>query len=111
MQSSHSALAFAGATAPHGLPFVYLSAKAVAEAIGRSVPTLYKLIASRKFPQGDLIDTNTRRWRSDVVARWLEETAAKAEAEREHADAHIKRRAQASIVARQNRVLAARGAQ
>lgn len=95
--------AVAGAAVPPGLPFVYLPIKAIAEAVGRSVPTLYKLIASGKFPQGDLIDANTRRWRSDVVARWLEETAAKAEAEREHADAHIKRRAQSSIAARRNR--------
>lgn len=104
MQSiQHSALDVSGGAVPPGLPFVYLPIKAVASAVGRSVPTLYKLIASGKFPQGDLIDANTRRWRSNVVARWLEETAAKADAEREHSDAHIKRRAQTSITARRNR--------
>jgi predicted DNA-binding transcriptional regulator AlpA len=92
-QTQHSALAYVGAP----LPFIYMPAPAVSNAIGRSIPTLYKLISAGRFPQGDLIDTNTRRWRSDVVAKWLEETAEKAAAERETSDRHIKRRARLSV--------------
>lgn len=99
-QTQHSALAYASAS----LPFIYLPVSAVSNAIGRSVQTIYKLIAAGKFPQGDLIDTNTRRWRSDVISAWLEETAARSAAERETSDQHIRKRAQASIDARRPKV-------
>lgn len=107
----HAALAFASANQSH-IPFILLDVRAVALAIGRSPQTVWKMVAAGEFPQGILVSTNSRRWRSDVVAQFLVDFATKAEAETEKRGELHKRRAMLSIEARQQRAaIAARGAQ
>lgn len=80
-ETKHAAPAYAGV-----LPFVYLRARDVAAAAAISIPTLYRKIADGQLPQGDLIDANNRRWRSDVIAKWLEATSAQAAKNQESAE-------------------------
>ncbi|MCK9382119.1 MAG: AlpA family phage regulatory protein [Sulfuritalea sp.] len=53
--------------------FRYLNFRQVAGYRGCSVSTLYNDIAESRFPAGERLGANTVRWRSDVVAAWLEE--------------------------------------
>lgn len=65
------------------LPFNYLAIDAVLEASGiGSKSDLYKKIREKKFPEPDRLDGRSR-WRSDRIAQWLTEQAAKADADRE----------------------------
>lgn len=105
----HAALAFASTSQSH-IPFILLDVRAVALAIGRSAQTVWKMVAAGEFPQGILISTNSRRWRSDVVAQWLADFTAKAEAATEQRGELQKRRAQASIEARQQNAAAQKSA-
>lgn len=53
--------------------FKYLNFRQVAEYRGISISTLYADVAAGRFPAGERLGANTVRWRSDVVAAWLEE--------------------------------------
>jgi len=98
------------------LPFVYLRAQDVANAAAISKPTLYRKVAAGELPQGELLGPGTRRWRSDVIAAWLESISAAAASNRDGADEHIQQRARISVAARRKKAeeratLAAGGAQ
>jgi len=65
------------------LPFQYLRLQAVLEATGfASKSTLYLKIREKKFPAPDRLDDGASRWRSTLVAQWLIEQAARADAQR-----------------------------
>lgn len=64
------------------LPFKYMPKPAVLEAVGFGHSTLADKVKKREFPPPDKIGSRSL-WRSDLVAKWLTEQAAKAEADRE----------------------------
>lgn len=53
--------------------FKYLSAAQVCEFRGCKYTKLYDDIKAGLFPAGERLGANIVRWRSDVVASWLEE--------------------------------------
>ncbi len=64
------------------LPFIYMDIEAVLLAGPyKSRSTLYAKIRAGEFPEPDHIGSAVR-WRSDRVAEWLADRAAKADAER-----------------------------
>ena len=66
-----------------GLPFSYLAVDQVLSAIGaRSRSTVYRMVKLGKFPAPDRLSSGAARWRSDLVGKWLEDVAARAEVER-----------------------------
>jgi predicted DNA-binding transcriptional regulator AlpA len=63
------------------LPFTYMAKPAVLAAVGFGHSTLAEKVKKGEFPPPDTIFSRSR-WRSDLVAKWLTDQAAKAEAER-----------------------------
>ena len=82
------------------LPFRYLSKKTVLE-VGpyKSNSSLCAQIKAGNFPAPDHIGGRAM-WRSDRVAQWLTEHAAKADAEREQRAKVAQKRAQKMVRAR-----------
>ena len=64
------------------LPFTYMPINDVRVAIGKcSASTLYERIKRNEFPPPDKVGSRSL-WRSDVVAKWLEEQSQQAQTER-----------------------------
>jgi predicted DNA-binding transcriptional regulator AlpA len=83
------------------LPFTYLPLDAVLTATGiRSKSKLYAMIKRGEFPEPDRLSVRCSRWRSDVLAGWLEEVAAVAEREREERTKAAIEKAQGLVLAR-----------
>lgn len=77
--------------------FKYLSAAQVCEFRGCKRTTLYEDIKAGNFPAGERLGANTVRWRSDVVAGWLEQQSRNASSLAEEATKKAKARAQLAV--------------
>lgn len=77
--------------------FRYLSAAQVCEYRGCGISKLYADINAKRFPAGERLGTNTVRWRSDVVAVWLEEQSRNAAAMAETAAKKAKERSRLAV--------------
>lgn len=64
------------------LPFVYLDKRDICAARKVSASTLYEMIKAGECPAPEKHGTRSL-WRSDVIAKWLEEQTKKARAEGE----------------------------
>lgn len=85
----HNDSALSGA----GLPFIYLGIKSVTLACGMSVAKTYAEIKAGRFPAGDLIGAQSRRWKSTDIAAWLNEQAEKAAAREDELGKPLKEKA------------------
>ncbi len=84
----------------NGLPFTYLPINDVCLALGKcGHSTLYDKVKKGEVPAPDKIG-NRSLWRSDVLAKWLEDNAAKAETEREERAKTARSSAQRMVNAR-----------
>jgi len=63
------------------LPFKYMLKRDVLETIASGHATLAVMVKEGRFPPPDIIGSRAK-WRSDLVAKWLTEQAAKADAGR-----------------------------
>jgi len=82
------------------LPWTYMPIDDVCVAIGKcGVSTLYDKVKRKEFPPPDRI-AGRSLWRSDIVARWLEEQARKADAEREERTKAAREKADRMVRAR-----------
>lgn len=77
--------------------FKYLSAAQVCEFRGCGLSKFYGDIKAGRFPAGESLGANTVRWRSDVVADWLEEQSRNAKTLTEEATKKAKARAQLAV--------------
>jgi len=77
--------------------FKYLSAAQVCEYRGCKLTKLYDDIKAGKFPAGERLGVTTVRWRSDVVAAWMEEQSRNATALAEDAAKKAKERAYRAV--------------
>lgn len=85
------------------LPFVYLSIGDVCAAYGKcGRSSLYAKIKTGDFPAPDK-DGKRSLWRSDVVAKWLEDRAAQAAAGRDEQTRIARAKAQRMVNARAKR--------
>ena len=55
------------------IDYELLNARQVCAFVGLSRTTLYELLGKGAFPKPVRITPHTPRWRSDVLARWIEE--------------------------------------
>jgi len=77
--------------------FRYLNFRQVAEYRGISVATVYADIAAGRFPAGERLGANTVRWRSDVVANWLEQQSLNASTIAEEVSRKAKERSRLAV--------------
>lgn len=80
------------------LPFVYLQIAAVRSACGLSTSSVYVLIKAGKFPPGDLIGAQSRRWKSTDIAAWLNQQAEKASQREAELSAPLKRKSNMAVL-------------
>ena len=84
-----------------GLPFRYLDVAQVASATGLgSRSNLWAKVKAGEFPEPDRLNARVVRWRSDVVAKWLCDQSARADAERVERTQRGRQRAQRKVDAR-----------
>ncbi len=82
------------------LPFTYLPKKKILEVTPyKSNSNLCAQIKAGKFPAPDHIGGRAF-WRSDIIAQWLADTAAKADAERAERTKIAQMRARRMVAAR-----------
>lgn len=53
-------------------PFRLLTVREVAEIAGIGVPTVWKWVAARTFPEPIKLSSHATRWRSDEVMAWID---------------------------------------
>lgn len=82
------------------LPFIYLDIEDLTQVLRRSKPPIYADIKAGLFPPPDHVGRRAL-WRSDVIAEHLQETSAKADAERETLARTAQARSQRAVLARQ----------
>lgn len=90
--------------------FKYLNFRKVAEYRGCSVSTLYGDVAAGRFPAGERLGANTVRWRSDVVADWLEKQSLNAAASAEELSKKAKERARLAVEGKRKKIAERAGA-
>ncbi|MDP1591681.1 MAG: hypothetical protein Q8M07_28245 [Prosthecobacter sp.] len=83
--------------------FKYIPAAKVCEYRGCGLSKLYADIKDGRFPAGERHGANTVRWRSDVVAAWLEEQSLNAAAIAEEAGKVAKARAMLAVAGRRRK--------
>lgn len=83
--------------------FKYLSASQVCGFRCCGKTRLYDDIKAGLFPAGERLGANTVRWRSDVVAKWLEEQSRNASTLAEEASAKARARAQLAVAGRRRK--------
>lgn len=85
--------------------FKYLSAAQVCDYRGCKSTKLYDDIKSGVFPAGERLGTNTVRWRSDVVAAWLDEQSRNAATLAEDATKKAKERARLAVEGKRHKAI------
>ena len=85
----------------------YMSAEEVCNCRGCKKTKLYGDIKAGLFPIGERLGMNTVRWRSDVVAAWLEERSRNAVAMSDEAGRKAQERAQRAVEGRRRKRAAA----
>lgn len=83
--------------------FRYLCAAQVCEYRGCGLSKLYDDIQAGRFPAGERLGVNSVRWRSDVVAAWLEAQSRNAAATAADAAATAKARAMRAVEGRRRK--------
>lgn len=83
--------------------FRYLNFRQVAEYRGCSVSTVYNDIAAGRMPAGERLGANTVRWRSDVIAEWLEQQSKNAATLAGEAEKKVKERARLAVEGRRRK--------
>lgn len=63
------------------MPVRYLPGPQVAQMVGASVPTLYRLMNAGKFPRSVRISPRRVAWRESAVLDWLRQREAEAQAQ------------------------------
>lgn len=83
--------------------FKYLSAAQICELRGCKQSKFYDDIKAGLFPAGERLGTNTVRWRSDVVAAWLDDQSRNAKAMADEAARKAKDRALLGVEAKRRK--------
>jgi len=83
--------------------FRYLSAAQVCEFRGCKTTKLYDDIKAGRFPAGERLGTNTVRWRSDVVAEWMDRVSQEASALAAETSQKVAERSRLGVEARRRK--------